>query len=103
MNRYWRRPRKSTWFAVAVFLVSFGFWLTQPQPDPPVRYPSDNWVLVTTTTEPPPVDTVAPDTTVPPETVPPETVPEHTVPVDTVAPGDSVTSTAPSVTTTVVP
>jgi len=99
MNRYWRRPRKSTWFAVAVFVVSFGFWLTQPQPDKPVRYPSDGWVFVTTTTEPPPVDTVAPDTTVPPETtVPPDTVPVDTVAPDTVAPGDT---TAP--TTSVVP
>jgi len=98
MNRYWRRPRRSTWFAVAVFLVSFGFWLTQPQPDRPVRYPSDNWVFVTTTTEPPPVDTVPPDTTVPPETVPPETVPADTIAPDAGAPGDT---TVP--TTSVVP
>ena len=82
MNRYWRRPRKSTWFAVAVFVVSFGFWLTQPQPDKPVRYPADGWVFVTTTTEPPPV-----------ETVPVDTVPADTIPPDTAAPGDTTSPT----------
>lgn len=96
MNRYWRRPRRSTWFAVAVFLVSFGFWLTQPQPEKPVRYPADGWVYVTTTTEPP-QDTVPPETA-PPDTSPPETVPADTIPPDTTAPSDT---TAP--TTTVAP
>lgn len=96
MNRYWRRPRKSTWFAMVVFLVSFGFWLTQPQPDRPARYLSDNWVYVTTTTEAPPNTT--PPETAPPETAPPDTTPPETVPADTVAPGD----TEPT-TTTVAP
>ena len=27
-----RRPRNSTLFSILVFLVSFGFWLGQPQP-----------------------------------------------------------------------
>lgn len=95
MNRYWRRPRKSTWFAVAVFVVSFGFWLTQPQPDKPVRYPSDGWVFVTTTTEPPPVETVPADTTVPVDTTVPTdtTLPTDTVPPDTVATGDTAAPT----------
>ncbi len=84
MNRYWRRPRRSTWFAVAVFVVSFGFWLTQPQPERPARYPDVSWVIVTTTTEPPPTETIPPETTVPPDTVPPDTVP-----TDSVAPGDT--------------
>ena len=83
--RYWRRPRNTTLFAIFVFLVSFGFWLNQPQPERNLyRAPDVSWVIVTTT--------VAPETTVPPETVPPETVPPETVPVDSV-PADGVVET----------
>jgi len=91
----WRRPRNSTIGALVVFVVSFGIWLTQPQPDEPVRavlYPGVDFVFVTTTTSTtaPPV-VPAPDTTVvATTTLPPETVP----PVDTtVAPVDPVTTT----------
>lgn len=94
----WRRPRNSTIGALIVFLVSFGVWLTQPQPDKPVRtvlYPGVDYVFVTTTTTttPPTVDTT-PGTTVVEETttVPPETLP----PVDT-----TVTPVEPETTTTV--
>jgi len=101
MNRYWRRPRKSTWFAVTVFVVSFGFWLTQPQPDKPVRYPDDGWVFVTTTTEPPPVETVPADTTVPTDTTVPA---DTTVPTDTTLPPDTtVTGDTAAPTTSVAP
>lgn len=79
---YWRRPRNSTLVAIVVFLVSFGFWLGQPQPESPsagVQFPDVSWVFVTTTI-PQPVDTtVAPETTVPTET----TIPTDTIPVET--------------------
>lgn len=91
----WRRPRNSTIGALIVFLVSFGVWLTQPQPVKPIRsvlYPDLNFVFVTTTTTttPPPVVTVPDTTTVVTTTIPPETLP----PVDTtVPPVDQVTTT----------
>lgn len=88
--KYWRRPRNTTIAAIVVFLVSFGFWLNQPQPER-VFYPSPDisWVIVTTTTtEPVPETTMPPETTVPVETVPPETVP-----VDTLPPEDSAVTT----------
>lgn len=79
---YWRRPRNSTLVAIVVFLVSFGFWLGQPQPESPssgVQFPDVSWVFVTTTI-PQPVDTtIAPETTVPTET----TIPTDTIPVET--------------------
>lgn len=82
---YWRRPRNTTLFAIVVFLVSFGFWLNQPQPERNYyQSPDVSWVIVTTT--------VAPETTVPPETVPPETIPPETVPVESV-PVDGVVDT----------
>ncbi|NDI18632.1 MAG: hypothetical protein EBY89_02525, partial [Actinobacteria bacterium] len=66
---YWRRPRNSTLVAIAIFVVSFGFWLGQPQPESPssgVQFPDVSWVFVTTTVAPP-VDTTVPvETTVPP-------------------------------------
>ncbi|NDC44512.1 MAG: hypothetical protein EBZ55_00300 [Actinobacteria bacterium] len=79
---YWRRPRNSTLVAIAIFVVSFAFWLGQPQPDSPssgLQIPDVSWVFVTTTVAPP-VDTSAPtQTTVPTET----SVPTDTVPVET--------------------
>lgn len=81
--KYWRRPRNTTIAAIAVFLVSFGFWLNQPQPERNFyQAPDISWVIVTTTVAPVPETTLAPETTVPPETVPPETVPPETVPID---------------------
>ena len=79
---YWRRPRNSTLVAIAIFAVSFVFWLGQPQPESPssgLQIPDVSWVFVTTTVAPP-VDTTVPvETTVPSET----TVPTDTVPVET--------------------
>jgi hypothetical protein len=66
----WRRPRNSTLISIAVFLVSFGFWLGQPQPEnnqSSIPYPDVSWVFVTTTTQAP-----APESTLPPETIPVE-------------------------------
>ena len=77
---YWRRPRNSTLVAIVIFVVSFAFWLGQPQPDPPssgLQIPDVSWVFVTTTV-PQPVDTTAPA--------------ETTIPSDTTAPTDSVPS-----------
>jgi hypothetical protein len=63
-----RRPRNSTLFSILIFLVSFGFWLGQPQP-------AKNYSYVTIP------DVVKTDT---PATVPPETtVVETTIPVET--------------------
>lgn len=67
----WRRPRNSTLVSIAIFLVSFGFWLGQPQPEnnqSSIPYPDVSWVFVTTTTQAP-----APASTLPPETIPVET------------------------------
>jgi hypothetical protein len=66
----WRRPRNSTLISIAIFLVSFGFWLGQPQPEndqSSIPYPDVSWVFVTTTTQAP-----APESTLPPETIPVE-------------------------------
>ena len=74
----WHRPRNSTIGALVIFLVSFGIWLTQPQPDNPDRtvlYPGVDFVFLTTTTAPPvdtfPATTVAETPTIPPPTQPP--------------------------------
>lgn len=78
---YWRRPRNSTLVAIVIFLVSFGFWLGQPQPDSPpsgVQFPDVSWVFVTTTV-PAPTDTTVVETTIPTES----TIPTDTVPVET--------------------
>lgn len=85
-----RRPRNSTLASIFVFLVSFGFWLGQPQADKPsYKMPDVSWVFVTTTEVPQPIDTRPPvvETTLPPET---------TIPVDTVP---TVTTLDPAVTT----
>ena len=90
-----RRPRKSTIGALIIFIISFGFWLTQPQPDNSsnsVNFPDVSWVFVTTTV-PGPVETI-PETTVP-VTVPPETVPPETLPPETTVPPDAATTTVP--------
>ncbi len=76
-----RRPSNSTLVSIFVFLVSFGFWLEQPQAEKPYsQIPDVSWVFVTTTT-PAPIDTLPPvvETTLPPET----TLPVDTVPTET--------------------
>jgi hypothetical protein len=63
-----RRPRNSTLFSILIFMVSFAFWLGQPQP-------AKNYSYVTIP------DVVKTD---PPATLPPETtVVETTIPVET--------------------
>ena len=88
-----RRPRNSTLVSIFVFLVSFGFWLGQPQVEKPYsQIPDVSWVFVTTTTPAPiPVDTLPPvvETTLPPDT----TVPVETVPPVSIDP--AVTTVAP--------
>jgi hypothetical protein len=77
-----RRPRNSTLFSILIFLVSFGFWLGQPQP-------AKNYSYVTIP------DVVKTD---PPATVPPETtVVETTIPVETTV--DPLAITVPTETT----
>ena len=86
-----RRPRNSTLVSIVVFLVSFGFWLGQPQTEKPYsQIPDVSWVFVTTTT-PAPIDTLPPvvETTLPPDT----TVPVETVPPASIDP--AVTTVAP--------
>ena len=87
-----RRPSNSTLVSIFVFLVSFGFWLGQPQAEKPYsQIPDVSWVFVTTTT-PAPVDTLPPvvETTLPPET----TIPVDTVPTETTL-DPAVTTVAP--------
>ena len=62
-----RRPRNSTLFSIVVFLVSFGFWLGQPQPVTKYSYVSIP-ELSSTTTAPVVVETTVVETTVPVET-----------------------------------
>jgi hypothetical protein len=62
-----RRPRNSTLFSILVFLVSFGFWLGQPQPVTNYSYVSIP-ELSSTTTAPVAVETTVVDTTIPVET-----------------------------------
>jgi len=87
-----RRPSNSTLVSIFVFLVSFGFWLGQPQAEKPYsQIPDVSWVFVTTTA-PAPIDTtpVVVDTTLPPET----TIPVDTVPTETTL-DPAVTTVAP--------
>ena len=87
-----RRPRNSTLVSIVVFLISFGFWLGQPQAEKSYsQIPDVSWVFVTTTT-PAPVDTtpVVVETTLPPET----TIPVETVPTETTL-DPAVTTVAP--------
>ena len=88
-----RRPRNSTLASIFVFLVSFGFWLGQPQAEKPnTRIPDVSWVFVTTTVAPMPIDTTPAvvETTLPPET----TIPFDTVPTETTL-DPAVTTVAP--------
>ena len=62
-----RRPRNSTLFSILVFLVSFGFWLGQPQPVKNYSYVSIP-ELSSTTTAPVAAETTVVETTVPVET-----------------------------------
>ena len=62
-----RRPRNSTLFSILVFLVSFGFWLGQPQPVKNYSYVTIP-ELSSTTTAPVAVETTVIETTVPVET-----------------------------------
>ena len=76
-----RRPRNSTLFSILVFLVSFAFWLGQPQPAKNYSYVTIPDVVKTD----PPV-TIAPETTVVETTIPVETTIDPaviTVPVET--------------------
>ena len=67
-----RRPRNSTLFSILVFLVSFGFWLGQPQPVTNYSYVNIP-ELSSTTTVPVVVETTVVESTIPPEsTSPPE-------------------------------
>ena len=87
-----RRPSNSTLVSIFVFLVSFGFWLGQPQAEKPYsQIPDVSWVFVTTTV-PAPIDTLPPvvDTTLPPET----TIHVDTVPTETTL-DPAVTTVAP--------
>ena len=87
-----RRPRNSTLVSIVVFLISFGFWLGQPQAEKSYsQIPDVSWVFVTTTT-PAPIDTLPPvvETTLPPET----TLPVDTVPTETTL-DPAVTTVAP--------
>jgi len=88
-----RRPSNSTLVSIFVFLVSFGFWLGQPQAEKPYsQIPDVSWVFVTTTVAPMPIDTLPPvvETTLPPET----TIPVDTVPTETTL-DPAVTTVAP--------
>lgn len=82
MNQYFRKPRTPTIVAMVVFLVAFVFWLFEPQPEREiVRYPDLSWVIVTTTSTIPVVETTLPPETTPPATTtPPETIPPETIP-----------------------
>ena len=71
-----RRPRNSTLFSILVFLVSFGFWLGQPQPAKNYSYVNIPDVVKT---DPP--ATIAPETTVVETTIPVETTIDPAAPV----------------------
>ena len=76
-----RRPRNSTLFSILVFLVSFVFWLGQPQPVKNYSYVTIPDVVKTD----PPV-TLAPETTVVDTTIPVDTTIDPTaitVPTET--------------------
>ena len=77
-----RRPRKSTLFSILVFLVSFGFWLGQPQPVTNYSYVSIP-ELSSTTTAPVAVETTVVETSIPTETTIDPALVESTVPSET--------------------
>lgn len=76
-----RRPRNSTLASIVVFLVSFGFWLGQPQPVKNYSYVDVPELTSTTSTsvvvETTVVDTVPIETTIDPMLV------ETTLPTET--------------------
>lgn len=61
-----RRPRNSTLASIMIFLVSFGFWLGQPQPIRNYTY-IEIPDLSSTTTSTMIVETTVVETTIPPE------------------------------------
>ena len=69
-----RRPRNSTLFSILVFLVSFGFWLGQPQPVKNYSY-----VTIPDVAKTDPPATIAPETTVVDTTVPVDTTIDPTI------------------------
>ncbi len=76
-----RRPRNSTLFSILIFLVSFAFWLGQPQPAKNYSY-----VTIPDVVETDPPVTIAPETTVVETTIPVETTIDPaatTVPTET--------------------
>ena len=77
-----RRPRNSTLLSILVFLVSFGFWLGQPQPVKNYSYVNIP-ELSSTTTVPVVVETTVVETTLPPETTVETTIVETTLPPET--------------------
>ena len=77
-----RRPRNSTLFSILIFLVSFGFWLGQPQPVTNYSYVSIP-ELSSTTTAPVVVETTVVETTIPTETTIDPALVESTVPSET--------------------
>ena len=77
-----RRPRNSTLASIFVFLVSFGFWLGQPQPVKNYSYVNIP-ELSSTTTVPVVVETTVVETTLPPETTVETTFVETTLPPET--------------------
>jgi hypothetical protein len=77
-----RRPRNSTLFSILIFLVSFGFWLGQPQPVTNYSYVSIP-ELSSTTTAPVVVETTVVETSIPTETTIDPALVESTVPSET--------------------
>ena len=76
-----RRPRNSTLFSILVFLVSFAFWLGQPQPVKNYSYVNIP-ELSSTTTVPVAVETTVVETTIPTETTIDPALVESTVPTE---------------------
>jgi hypothetical protein len=77
-----RRPRNSTLFSILIFLVSFAFWLGQPQPAKNYSYVNIP-ELSSTTTVPVAVETTVVETTIPTETTIDPALVESTVPSET--------------------
>jgi hypothetical protein len=77
-----RRPRNSTLFSILVFLVSFAFWLGQPQPVKNYSYVNIP-ELSSTTTVPVAVETTVVETSIPTETTIDPALVESTVPSET--------------------
>jgi len=77
-----RRPRNSTLFSILVFLVSFAFWLGQPQPVKNYSYVNIP-ELSSTTTVPVAVETTVVETSIPTETTIDPALVESTVPTET--------------------